>query len=131
MNLVRGFISNRRKARRIPVAIPLRLAILRKGRGGRKDQRSRSIAARTFDLSSSGLGIEASVIQIDNFHLSISSDMTSEQCSRSSSPSPRAPSASRPARSATSAMAPPKATTSSAPRSAPSRMKTGRLTKPF
>jgi c-di-GMP-binding flagellar brake protein YcgR len=78
LNLVRGFIINRRKARRISVRLPLRFAITRQGRG-LKAQKSRSISAQTFDLSSTGLGIETSVIQIDSFHVSISADMASDQ----------------------------------------------------
>jgi hypothetical protein len=77
-NLVRGFISNRRKTPRLSVALPLRFAIVRQGRG-LKARRSRSISARTFDLSETGLAIETSVVQIDNFHVSLSADMASEQ----------------------------------------------------
>jgi hypothetical protein len=77
-NLVRGFIINLRKTRRLPAALPVRFAILRRGRGA-KLQKSRSISARTADLSRSGLSLETSVIQIDNFHVSISADMASEQ----------------------------------------------------
>jgi hypothetical protein len=77
-NLVRGFISNRRKTRRIPANLPVRFLIVRHGRAG-KVQKSRGISARTSDLSSSGLSIETSVIQIDNFHVSLSADMASEQ----------------------------------------------------
>jgi hypothetical protein len=78
LNLVRVFISNRRKTPRLPAHLPLRFAIRRQTRG-LKEQRSRPISARTADLSRSGLSIETSVIQIDGFHVSISADMASEQ----------------------------------------------------
>ncbi len=78
-NLVRGFLGNRRKKRRIPARLPVQFSIVRHARAG-KVQKSRSISARTSDLSSSGLSIETSVIQIDNFHVSLSADMTSAQC---------------------------------------------------
>jgi hypothetical protein len=77
-NLVRGFIHNRRKTRRVPARLPVRFLIVRQGRAV-KMQKSRWISARTSDLSSSGLSIETSVIQIDNFHVSISADMASQQ----------------------------------------------------
>lgn len=77
-NLVRGFLGNRRKSRRIPVRLPVQFSIVRQPRAS-KVQKSRIISARTSDLSSSGLAIETSVIQIDNFHVSHSADMTSEQ----------------------------------------------------
>ncbi len=77
-NLVRSFISNRRAARRILSALPVRFSIVRQSSAS-KTHRSRSIAASTTDISRSGLAISTSVIQIDNFHISMSSDMTSEQ----------------------------------------------------
>lgn len=77
-NLVRGFIGNRRKKPRTAVRLPVQFSIVRHPRAS-KVQKSRSISARTSDLSSSGLAIETSVIQIDNFHVSHSADMTSEQ----------------------------------------------------
>lgn len=76
-NLMRGFINNRRKTRRMLARLPVRFFIVQRNRAG-KVRKSRSITARTADLSSSGLSIETSVIQIDNFHVSLSSDMASE-----------------------------------------------------
>jgi len=78
LNLVRGFIINRRITKRTPANLPVRFAIIRQGRG-LKARKSRSISAHTADLSGSGLSIETSVIQIDGFHISISADMASDQ----------------------------------------------------
>lgn len=78
LNLVRGFIINRRVTKRTPAVVPVRFAILRQGRGI-KPRQSRTISARTADLSATGLSIETSVVQIDGFHISISADMASEQ----------------------------------------------------
>lgn len=77
-NFVRGFIANRRKKRRIVAKLPVQFSIVRQPRAS-KAQKSRSISARTSDLSSSGLSLETSIIQIDNFHVSLSADMASEQ----------------------------------------------------
>ncbi len=78
LNLVRGYFINRRLTRRVPAVLPVRFTVIRRGRTI-KTQRSRSISAFTADLSRTGLSIETSVIQIEGFHISISSDMASEQ----------------------------------------------------
>src|SRR5437868_13005731 len=77
-NFVRGFIANRRKKRRVMARLPVQFSIVRRPRTS-KVQKSRSISARTSDLSSGGLSIETSIIQIDNFHVSLSADMASDQ----------------------------------------------------
>ena len=77
-NFVRGFIANRRKKRRVMARLPVQFSIVRRPRTS-KVQKSRSISARTSDLSSGGLSIETSIIQIDNFHVSLSANMASDQ----------------------------------------------------
>jgi hypothetical protein len=74
---VRSLLSNRRAARRFSTALPVRFSIVRQV-SAREQRRSRSISATTTDLSQSGLALETSVIQVDNFHVSLSSDMTSK-----------------------------------------------------
>ncbi|HWQ36420.1 MAG TPA: PilZ domain-containing protein [Blastocatellia bacterium] len=78
LGLVRNLIHNRRAARRISSALPVRFSIVRL-LSAAQSRRSRSISAITTDLSLSGLALETSVIQVDNFHVSLSSDMTSKQ----------------------------------------------------
>jgi hypothetical protein len=78
LGLVRNLIHNRRAARRISSALPVRFSIVRL-LSATQSRRSRSVSAVTTDLSLSGLALETSVIQVDNFHVSLSSDMTSKQ----------------------------------------------------
>ena len=75
---IRSLLFNRRAARRISLSLPVRLAIVRQ-HSAAQSRRSRSIAAITTDLSQSGLALETSIIRIDNFHVTHSSDMTSKQ----------------------------------------------------
>lgn len=77
-NIVRVAITNRRAARRIPLNLPVRFAIVR-GNKNSRTQRSRSVSAYTSDLSRTGLSLETSLIQVDSFHVSLSADMSSEQ----------------------------------------------------
>ena len=75
---LRSLIFNRRAARRISLSLPVRFSIVCE-HSATQPRRSRSITAITTDLSQSGLALETSIIQIDNFHVTHSSDMTSKQ----------------------------------------------------
>lgn len=78
LGLVRRFILNRRAARRVSSSLPVRFAIVSQTSGGDL-RRSRTITAVTTDLSRSGLALVTGVIQVDNFHVSLSADMTARQ----------------------------------------------------
>lgn len=78
LGIVRKWIINRRAAQRVERSLPVRFSIVRQV-SAKQTRRSRSVTALTTDLSESGLALETSVIQVDNFHISMSSDMTSEQ----------------------------------------------------
>jgi hypothetical protein len=72
-NLVRVAFANRRGTRRIPVTLPVKFAIVCQQKGiviGK----SRSVVARTVDLSRNGLSFETNSIQIDGLHVSVSPD---------------------------------------------------------
>lgn len=75
---MRGLISNRRASRRVCSDLPVHFSIVRRISPSQV-RRSRAITGHTTDLSQSGLAIETSIIRIDNFHISQSFDMASEQ----------------------------------------------------
>ncbi|HEX4949936.1 MAG TPA: PilZ domain-containing protein [Blastocatellia bacterium] len=72
-NLVRVAFANRRGARRIPVSLPIKFAIVCQQKG-LVIGKSRSISARTVDISRNGLSFETNSIQIDGLHVSVSPD---------------------------------------------------------
>ncbi len=70
-SLMRVALANRRGARRIPVSLPVKFAIVCQQKGiviGK----SRSVLARTVDISRNGLSFETNSIQIDGLHVSVS-----------------------------------------------------------
>lgn len=72
-NLVRVAFANRRGSRRIPISLPIKFTIICQQKGiviGR----SRSVSARTVDLSRNGLSFETNNIQVDGLHISVSPD---------------------------------------------------------
>jgi hypothetical protein len=72
-NLVRVAFANRRGSRRIPVSLPIKFAIVCQQKGV-VIGKSRSIVARTVDVSRNGLSFETNSIQIDGLHVSVSPD---------------------------------------------------------
>lgn len=73
--LVRVAFANRRGSRRVPASLPLRFTIVCQQRGS-VTGKSRSIGARTVDLSRNGLSFETTTIQIDGLHISFNPDPT-------------------------------------------------------
>ncbi len=71
--LVRVAFANRRGTRRIPVSLPIKFAIVCQQKGV-VIGKSRSISARTVDVSKNGLSFETNSIQIDGLHVSVSPD---------------------------------------------------------
>lgn len=70
---MRVALANRRGTRRIPVSLPIKFSIVCQQKGiiiGK----SRSIVARTVDVSRNGLSFETNSIQIDGLHVSVSPD---------------------------------------------------------
>jgi hypothetical protein len=70
-SLMRVALANRRGSRRIPVSLPIKFAIVCQQKGiviGK----SRSVVARTVDVSRNGLSFETNSIQIDGLHVSVS-----------------------------------------------------------
>ena len=71
--LVRMAFANRRGTRRMPVSLPVKFAIVCQQKGiiiGK----SRSVSARTVDVSRNGLSFETNSIHIDGLHVSVSPD---------------------------------------------------------
>lgn len=73
--LVRMAFANRRSSRRIPVSLPIKFAIVCQQKGV-VIGKSRSVSARTLDISRNGLSFETNSIQIDGLHVSLSPDAT-------------------------------------------------------
>jgi hypothetical protein len=71
--LVRVAFANRRGSRRIPVSLPIKFAIVCQQKGV-VIGKSRSVSARTVDVSRNGLSFETNSIQIDGLHVSVSPD---------------------------------------------------------
>lgn len=72
-NLMRVAFANRRTARRLPVSLPLRFTIVCQQKGiviGK----SRSVAARSVDLSRNGLSFEVSSMRVEGLHISQNAD---------------------------------------------------------
>lgn len=72
-SLVRMAFANRRSSRRIAVTLPIKFAIVCQQKGiiiGK----SRSVNARTIDISRNGISFETNSIQIDGLHVSVSPD---------------------------------------------------------
>ena len=74
-NLVRGAFANRRGARRLTVSLPLRFAIVCQQKGIVMGK-SRSVAARTVNLSRNGLSFEVNSIQVDGLHILLNPDVS-------------------------------------------------------
>jgi PilZ domain len=72
--MVRVALANRRGTRRIPVSLPIKFAIVCQQKGV-VIGKSRSISARTVDISRNGLSFETNSIQIDGLHVSVSPDI--------------------------------------------------------
>ena len=70
-SLVRVALANRRGSRRIPVSLPMKFAIVCQHKGV-VIGKSRSVSARTVDISRNGLSFETNSIQIDGLHVSVS-----------------------------------------------------------
>ncbi len=70
-SLMRVALANRRGTRRIPVSLPIKFAIVCQQKGV-VIGKSRSVSARTVDLSRNGLSFETNAIQIDGLHVSVS-----------------------------------------------------------
>lgn len=70
-SLVRVALANRRGSRRIPVSLPMKFAIVCQQKGV-VIGKSRSVSARTVDVSRNGLSFETNSIQIDGLHVSVS-----------------------------------------------------------
>jgi c-di-GMP-binding flagellar brake protein YcgR len=73
--LVRVAFANRRGSRRILVSLPLRFAIVCQQKGSVMGK-SRSVLARTINLSRNGLSFETNAIQIDGLHITFNPDPT-------------------------------------------------------
>lgn len=72
-NLVRVAFANRRTSRRLPISLPLRFTIACHQKGiviGK----SRSVAARTVDLSRNGLSFEVNSMNVEGIHISHNAD---------------------------------------------------------
>ncbi len=70
-SLMRVALANRRGTRRIPVSLPIKFAIVCQQKGV-VIGKSRSVSARTIDISRNGLSFETNAIQIDGLHVSVS-----------------------------------------------------------
>ena len=67
-NLVRVAFANRRSSRRLPISLPLRFTIVCQQKGT-VIGKSRSVAARTFDLSRNGLSFEVNSMSVEGMHI--------------------------------------------------------------
>ncbi len=73
-SLVRVAFANRRGMRRIPVSLPVKFSIVCQQRGV-VIGKSRSVLARTIDVSRNGLSFETNSIHIDGLHVSVSPEV--------------------------------------------------------
>ncbi len=67
-NLVRVAFANRRTSRRLPISLPLRFTIVCQQKGAVLGK-SRSVAARTVDLSRNGLSFEVNSMSVEGIHI--------------------------------------------------------------
>ncbi|MFN7929566.1 MAG: hypothetical protein U0Y68_16790 [Blastocatellia bacterium] len=72
-NLVRVAFANRRGTRRLPISLPLRFAIVCQQKGV-VIGKTRSVPARSVNMSRSGLSFESNTIQIEGMHISLNAD---------------------------------------------------------
>lgn len=72
-NFVRVAFANRRTSRRLPISLPLRFTIVCQQRGT-VIGKSRSVTARTVDLSRNGLSFEVNSMNVEGMHISLSGD---------------------------------------------------------
>lgn len=72
-NLVRVAFANRRGGRRLPVALPMRFTIVCQQKGV-VIGKTRSVSARSVNLSRNGLSFESNTIQIEGMHIALNAD---------------------------------------------------------
>jgi hypothetical protein len=72
-NLVRGAFANRRGARRLAISLPMRFAVVCQQKGV-VIGKTRSVPARSVNMSRNGLSFESNTIQIEGMHISLNAD---------------------------------------------------------
>ncbi|MBS1809875.1 MAG: PilZ domain-containing protein [Acidobacteria bacterium] len=72
-NFVRVAFANRRGARRLAISLPMRFTIVCQQKGI-VTGKTRSVPARTVNLSRNGLSFEVNSIQVDGIHILLNPD---------------------------------------------------------
>lgn len=67
-NLMRVAFANRRTSRRLPISLPLRFTIVCQQKGA-VIGKSRTVSARSVDLSRNGISFEVNSIRVEGMHI--------------------------------------------------------------